>query len=121
MIYQSRGNVQTLGLCISLNSLKVDITVRVESSENGYACVQGLQPSSLIVDDTGRPGSAFGIVICCVFLLLFICQVEVLEGFQEQAGDSRQLNTAMCLSMKTAFLGFLPAMVGCQEKMFLAL
>lgn len=29
------------------------------------------------------------------FYLVFICQVEVLEGFQEQAGDSRQLNAAM--------------------------
>lgn len=67
------------------------------------------------------PGNVFGIAVCSYFYLFFICQVEVLERFQEQAGDSRQLNTAMCLSMKTAFLGFFPTMVGCQEKMLLAL
>lgn len=31
------------------------------------------------------------------FYLLFICQVELLEGVQEQAGDSRQLNAAVPL------------------------
>lgn len=47
------------------------------------------------------------------FCLLFICQVEVLEGFQEQAGDIRQLHVAMsfhehCFSWLSPSHGRLP-------------
>lgn len=86
-----------------------------------YSCAWDLQPSSLIPGDSGGQAMSLALQSVVYFYLLFICQVEVLERFQEQAGDSRQLNTAMCLSMKTAFLGLFPTVVGCQEKMLLAL
>lgn len=57
--------------------------------------------------------AACGIMSGGLCPLLSICQVEVLERFQEQAGDSRQLNTAVsfhenCFSWLPSNTGRLP-------------
>lgn len=71
MVYHSEGNVQTLELCISLNSFEVDI-VRVESSESCVAYVPMVSSPVLLLQVTGWSGIVFGIMICCIFLLFYL-------------------------------------------------
>lgn len=60
----------------------------------GFSCFYGLQPG-LLLQVTEWPGDVCGAISVAYFYLLFLRQVEVLEAFQEQVGDSRQLHTAM--------------------------
>lgn len=78
-------------------------------------CVQGLQPSSLAPGDCTSQAVSLVLRSVAYFYILIICQVEVLEGFQEQAGDSKttESNAAMsfhenCFSWPSPNNGRLP-------------
>lgn len=105
-LYLREINAQNWELLISLNSFKVDI-VRVESSERWAACVSR-SPAQFShfrwLWTTRRCLWHYNMLHISTY---FICQVEVLEGFQEQVGDSRQLTTdSHVFPWKLLFLAF---------------
>ena len=84
-----RGVFRLGGLCVFPWILS-----KLEASWGDFSHTRGLPPSSLTPGDCTARWWLWHHDPLRI-LLLFICQVEVLEGFQEQAGDSRQLNTAV--------------------------
>ena len=71
VIYWSKGSVQSQELWISLDNFRGGSIVRVESSEVGQAaCVSRVSSPVLLLQVTlHKPGSVFGVAICCIFLL----------------------------------------------------
>lgn len=85
----------------------------------GFSCFYGLQPG-LLHQVTEWPGDVCGAVSVAYFTYSFFAELRYWKRSKSQwviADNCIQ----PCLAMKTAFLGFLPTIVGCEEKMLWAL